>query len=148
MWDPPPTAGVLSLSYHITVTNVNTGAVIINATTATTSYLVGSLQHCTVYTASVTPFSQEHEGNIEVIVANTPGGKLYAWENINKFNIILYIIHYLCKVTIEYLHYSLFMQGYYRILQGSIDVNYDVFNTVTICFKIHLQVKRCLQIKC
>ena len=47
-----------------------------------TNYLViGSLQYCTVYTASVTPFLQGHVGNIEVIAAKTPGGKLYAWEN-------------------------------------------------------------------
>ena len=32
------------------------------------------------------------------------------------------------------------MQGYYRILQGDTDVNYDVFNTVSTSFKIHLQV--------
>ena len=93
MWNPPPTAGVLSLTYRLTVTNVNTGVVIINTTTAMTNYLVGSLQHCTVYTASVTPFSQEHEGNIEVIVAKTPGGKLYAWENTTINMYTLFIIY-------------------------------------------------------
>lgn len=131
MWDPPPTAGVLSLTYHLTVTNTNTGVVIINTTTAMTNYLViGSLQYCTVYTASVTPFLQGHKGNIEVIAAKTPGGELYAWENMSiKYNILA-------------IHYSLFMQGYYKILQGGTDVNYDVFNTVFISFKIDLQVKR------
>ena len=67
---------------------MNTGVVIINTTTAMTNYLVGSLQYCTVYSVSVTPFLQGHEGNIEIIAAKTPGGKLYAWEkHINKFNI-------------------------------------------------------------
>ena len=55
---------------------------VISTTTAMTNYLViGSLQYCTVYTVSVTPILQGHVGNIEVIAAKTPGGKLYAWEN-------------------------------------------------------------------
>ena len=58
MWDSSPTAGVLSgLSYQLTVTNINTGVVIINTTTTDTSYSLGLVQFCTSYKASVTAFS-------------------------------------------------------------------------------------------
>ena len=48
MWDPPSTAGVLSgLTYHLTVTNMNTGVVIINTSTTDNSYPLSSLLFCT-----------------------------------------------------------------------------------------------------
>ena len=75
MWEAPPTAGVLSnLSYHLTVTNMNTGAVIINTTTTETSYPLSSVQHCTSYTAEVTGFSQGQNGGTENITERAPGG--------------------------------------------------------------------------
>ena len=74
-WDPPSTVGVLSgLTYHLTVTNVNTGVVDINTTTADTSYPLGPLEFCVNYTASVTVLHTsttipEHK------TARTPGSK-------------------------------------------------------------------------
>ena len=45
MWDPPSIAGVLSgLTYHLTVTNMNTGVVIINTTTTATNYSITDSQ--------------------------------------------------------------------------------------------------------
>ena len=76
MWDPPPTAGVLSaLTYHLTVTNMNTSVVIINTTTTETSYSLSSIQFCTFYTASVTAFSLEQKGDAMGIIKGTPGGE-------------------------------------------------------------------------
>ena len=75
MWDPPPTVGVLSnLTYHLTVTNMNTGVVIINTNTTDTSYLLGSIPFCTFYNASVTALSLEQKGDTMGIMRNTPGG--------------------------------------------------------------------------
>ena len=80
MWDPPPTAGVLSgLTYHLTVTNMNTGVVIINTTTTDTSYVLGSVQLCTTYTASVRAFSQHYTSDSAVTVDRTPGGNYTVW---------------------------------------------------------------------
>ena len=77
MWDPPPTVGVLSnLTYHLTVTNMNTGVVIINTTTTDTSYPLGSIQRCTFYHASVTLTSQDHKGDSVAITDRLPGGKI------------------------------------------------------------------------
>ena len=43
MWAHPPAIG--DLTYHLTVTNMNTGVVIINTTTTDNSYtLLGSIQ--------------------------------------------------------------------------------------------------------
>ena len=76
MWDPPSTAGVLSgLTYHLTVTNMNTGVVIINTTTTDTSYPLSSVQLCTYYNASVTAFSQDHSSDAETVIKRIPGGK-------------------------------------------------------------------------
>ena len=75
MWDPPPAAGVLSgLTYHLTVTNVNTDVVDINTTTADTSYPLGPLEFCVNYTASVTVL---HTSTtiLEHKTARTPGSK-------------------------------------------------------------------------
>ena len=75
IWNPPPTAGVLSgLTYHLTVTNMNTGVVIINTTTTDTSYVLSSLQPCTLYTASITPISQVYTGG-DMVIVRAPGGK-------------------------------------------------------------------------
>ena len=76
MWDPPPTVGILSnLTYHLTVSNRNTGVVIINTTTTGTSYPLSSVQFCTVYNASVTAFSLELKGDTMDIMTKTPGGE-------------------------------------------------------------------------
>ena len=76
MWDPPPTAGVLSaLIYHLTVTNMNTGVLIINTTTTDTSYLLNSVLFCTFYNVSVTAFSLDHKGNTVITIDKTPGGE-------------------------------------------------------------------------
>ena len=76
MWDPPQTAGVLSgLTYHLTVTNMNTGVVIINTNTTETSYPLSSVQYCTFYNASVTAFSPEQNGDTMDIIKKTPGGE-------------------------------------------------------------------------
>ena len=76
MWDPPHTAGVLSsLTYHLTVTNMNTGVVIINTTTTDTSYPLSSVQLCTYYNASVTAFSHDRSSEAETVSKRIPGGK-------------------------------------------------------------------------
>ena len=76
MWDPPPTAGVLisGLTYHLTVTNMNTGVVNINTTTADTSYPLGPLEFCVNYTGNVTVLHTS--ATVPVLtMARTPGGK-------------------------------------------------------------------------
>ena len=79
IWDPPPTVGVLSgLTYHLTVTNMNTGVVIINTTTTDTSYPLVSIQLCTTYTASVTSTSQDYTSDSAVTIDRTPGGNQIA----------------------------------------------------------------------
>ena len=76
MWDPPLTVGVLSnLSYHLTVTNMNTGVVIINTTTTETSYSLGLVQFCTLYRANVTAFSQDQSSDVETVIKRIPGSK-------------------------------------------------------------------------
>ena len=63
MWDPPSTVGLTNVSYHLTVTNMNTGVVIINTTTTATSYQIGIIaKPCTNYSATVTTFSSEYTG--------------------------------------------------------------------------------------
>ena len=76
MWDPPQTAGVLTnLTYHLTVTNMNTGVVIIDTTTTKTSYTIGATQPCTNYSASVTAFSSEYTGISVLIIDSSHGGE-------------------------------------------------------------------------
>ena len=84
MWDPPPTFGVLSnLTYHLTVTNINTGVVIINTTTTDNSYTVGSsVPLCTVYSANVTALLGEHRGGDVALIERTVGSKrIILWQN-------------------------------------------------------------------
>ena len=52
---------------------MNTGVVIINTTTTSTSHPI-DLQNCINYKASVTPFLQDYKGDAAVIMKNTPGG--------------------------------------------------------------------------
>ena len=74
LWDPPPTAGVLSgLMYHVIVMNNNTGQVIVNGTTFDTEYPLPALELCQNYTANVTAFSSEHRSSV-VTQLNVPGG--------------------------------------------------------------------------
>ena len=76
MWDPPHTAGVLSgLTYHLTVTNMNTGVVIINTNTTGTSFSLGLVRFCTLYRANVTAFSQNQSSDVETVIERIPGGK-------------------------------------------------------------------------
>ena len=79
MWDPPPTAGVLSsLSYQLTVINMITSQVIVNTTTTDTSYTLPQLTPCQEYMANVTASSSEYQGESVVIVQRSPGGELLA----------------------------------------------------------------------
>ena len=77
MWDPPSTAGVVSnLSYHLTITNMNTGVVIINTNTTETSYPMIDAKHCTRYEANVTATTPEHfRGDNTTIEQTAPGGE-------------------------------------------------------------------------
>ena len=75
-WDPPPTVGVLSnLTYHLTVTNMNTGVVIINTTTTSTNYSITYPQFCVEYKVNITAFSLECKGINVFIIKRTPGGE-------------------------------------------------------------------------
>ena len=77
LWDPPPTAGLLgNLTYHLTVINMNTGVVIINTTTTSTSYTVGSsVPLCAVYGANVTALLGEHKIDEVAHMQKTEGSK-------------------------------------------------------------------------
>ena len=64
LWDPPPTAGVLSdLYYHVTLMNIVNSELILNETTHNTNYPLPALQRCQYYTASVTAFSSTYHGD-------------------------------------------------------------------------------------
>lgn len=81
MWEPPPTAGILgNLSYQLTVTNVDVGHMIINATTCDTSYPINSTEHCTHYNASVAAYSVDlaAKGGTVDTMRKTAGGKSYS----------------------------------------------------------------------
>ena len=52
---------------------MNTGVVIINTTTTSTSHLI-DLQNCSSYKVSVAAVSQDYKGDAAVIMKNTPGG--------------------------------------------------------------------------
>ena len=94
MWDPPSTAGVLNgLTYHLTVTNMNTGVVIINTTTTDNNHLVSSIQYCTFYNASVGAFSFEHTGDTVSITDKTPGGKCIKFQIIVIYNNYIICLH-------------------------------------------------------
>ena len=85
MWDPPQTAGVLSnLTYHLTVTNMNTGVVIVNTTTTETSYTVGSTQFCLEYRVCVVAFSSQYRGGNTFIKERTPGSEYNDMTNITS----------------------------------------------------------------
>ena len=85
MWDPPPTTDVHSdLTYHLTVTNMNTGVVIINTIATNNNYPV-LLQHCTSYNFSVTPISLGHSGDAKFVVEKVPGSK---WRVNNKILLV------------------------------------------------------------
>ena len=74
MWDSPATVGVLStLTYHLTVTNMNTGVVIINTNTTETSYPLGSVQLCTLFKVSVTAFSHDQSGENTSLMKSSLG---------------------------------------------------------------------------
>ena len=78
MWEPPSTVGVFSnLTYHLTVTNMNTGVVIINTTTTDTSYPIDDVKHCTLYKANVTAITHKENfrGDIAIIKQRSPGGE-------------------------------------------------------------------------
>ena len=77
LWDPPATAGVLSgLMYHVILQNSNTGQLIINGTTSNTDYSlpIMILELCQSYTANVTAFSSQHQGDSVITLLAVPGG--------------------------------------------------------------------------
>ena len=93
MWEPSLTVGVLSgLTYHLIVTNMNTGVVIINTNTTETSYPLGSLLLCTFYNACVTAFSLEQKGDTTSIMGRIPGGEcdIY-WSKVYRCICCLYL---------------------------------------------------------
>ena len=76
MWEPPPTAGVLSsLSYQLTVINMITSQVIVSTTTTDTSYTLPQVTPCQEYMANVTASSSEHQGESVVTLQRSPGGE-------------------------------------------------------------------------
>ena len=76
MWDPPPTAGVLSiLSYQLTVINMITSQVIVSITTTDTRYSLPDLIPCQEYMANVTASSSGRKGESVVTVQRSPGGE-------------------------------------------------------------------------
>ena len=92
MWDPPPTIGVLisGLTYHLIVTNMNTGVVIINTTTTDTSYLLGPLEFCVNYTGNVTVLNTS--ATVPALtMARTPGGKYVLYKGV-KLNLLAKIL--------------------------------------------------------
>ena len=128
MWDPPSTAGVLSgLTYHLIVTNMNTGVVIINNTTTETSYPLGSLPFCTFYNASVTAFLLEQKGDTMSIMEETPGSECG----------VLSKVLYMYMLLISPL-------GYYKLMELSphvlINNNEVTSPVITVIFDVVLQV--------
>ena len=76
MWDLPHTVGVLgNLTYHLTVTIMNTGVVIINTTTTDTTHAIIYPQLCVDYAVCVAAFSPEYRGSSVFIMKRTPGSK-------------------------------------------------------------------------
>ena len=75
MWDPPLTAGTLdSLHYRVIVVNNDTGVVIVSSTTTKTTQALPVVQTCQYYTANVTAFSSEYQGESVVTGERSPGG--------------------------------------------------------------------------
>ena len=94
MWDPPHTVGVLSnLTYHLTVTIMNTGVVIINTTTTDTTHAIIYPQLCVDYAVCVAAFSPEYRGRSVFIMKRTPGSK--------RIVITLCIVVYCIKFTMH-----------------------------------------------
>ena len=76
LWDPPATAGVLSgLSYNVTVMNNNTGQMIVDKKTNETYIPLPLLQYCQSYTANVTAFTSQQQGDSVVTGQRVPGGE-------------------------------------------------------------------------
>ena len=126
-WDPPPTAGVLSnLTYYLTVT-MNTDVVIINTTTTETSYPLSSVQHCTLYRASVTAFSLEQKGDTTTIMGEISGSEcdIYA-------------------LSFVHVHAAYISLDYYKLMDLSphvlISNNNVTSPVITVFFDVVLQV--------
>ena len=82
-WDPPETAGVLgSLFYQLLVINKNTDHVIVNTTTALTSYGFPS-KLCQVYVGTVKPHVGNMAGETVVREYRTRGGESLANSLVN-----------------------------------------------------------------
>ena len=77
-WDPPQTAGVLgNLVYQLVVSNNNTGQVIINTTTALTSYYL-PFERCQIYVGKVTVYVGNIVGDTVVKKHRTSSGEYLA----------------------------------------------------------------------
>ena len=127
MWDPPSTAGVLSgLTYHLTVTNMNTGVVIINTNTTETSYSLSSVLICTFYNARVTAFSLELNGDTMSIMERIPGGEC----NLKFYRCT-------CCLYLPYIDYYKLMELSPHVLINNNDVTSPV---ITVIFNVVLQV--------
>ena len=75
LWDPPPTAGVLSnIYYQVTLMNNVNSELIVNETTNNTYYPLPALQRCQYYTVNVTAFSSEYHGDSVVNTQRVIGG--------------------------------------------------------------------------
>ena len=75
MWNPPSTAGVLSiLVFQVNVISNDTGAVIISSTTTNTYYPLPIIQLCHYYIANVTAFTSKYHGVSVVTKQRATGG--------------------------------------------------------------------------
>ena len=73
-WDPPLTA-LSGLMYKVTAMNMNTGQIIVNKTTTSTSCPLPPLISCQYYTVNVTAFSSQLQGDSVVTVLRPPGSE-------------------------------------------------------------------------
>ena len=133
MWDPPPTIGVLSnLSYHLTVTNMNTGVVIIDTNTTDTSYTIPSVQYCIKYRAGVTPFAQDQRGETKILVERIPGGEC---------------VMYYCFIVLSAYAYTCILLDYYKLMNLSqavvISSNSATSPVINVTFNLLLEVNDC-----
>ena len=60
--------------YRVILTNINTGQLIVNETTSTTTLSLPTLQLCQYYTANVTAFTAELHSDTVVTELRVPRG--------------------------------------------------------------------------
>ena len=73
IWGKPLSAYVDSISYQLTVTDLDHDIVIIDTTTNETSYPINSPTFCTHYRGNVTAFSLKYMGDQKTRTARSPG---------------------------------------------------------------------------